>query len=130
MDMASSDVQNVDLVVNQGDCGTWLFTFNDSISGNAVDITGWTFNSEIRELYDSTSVLATMTFDMTGLDSNQVIMSLSAAPTKSLPIPDATSPGYFRVNKFTYDVKVTVEDGCIYSVQRGTVYLNPTVTKI
>lgn len=127
--MASEqDVATVNIETYQGRCGTWLFSFNDSLTGAAADISSWDFAAQIRDLYDSTNILATMTFDKTGLADNQVLMSLSAADTLALPIADATAPGNFRSLKFTYDVVATVDGGCNYTVQRGAVIHFGSVT--
>ena len=127
--MASSDVQNVDIVLNQGRTSNFLFSFNNSLTGVAVDVTDWEFSCEVRDLYDSESVLATGLFSALGLNTNQTMLTFDDSVTASLPLLEGTNPGYFRTNKFTYDVVATI-DGEPYSVQRGTVYFNPTVTEV
>jgi hypothetical protein len=127
--MATTDVQIVDIFITQGDCGSWLFTFTDTLTGDDIDVSAWEFSAQIRDLYDSAAVLLDFSFSSVGLDNNQVLMSATAADTMDLPISEGTNPGGFNVTRASYDVKAVVDDGCQYTIQRGVVFVTPTVTK-
>ncbi len=126
--MATTDVQTVNIDVNQGDCFNNLLSFFESNGTTPKDVSAWTFTSQIREEYDSEIVLATFSFSQAGYDTNQTLMSLTAAQTLSLPEKPSVQPGNKVINRLSYDLKAEI-DGCIYTIQQGTVFVNPTVTR-
>lgn len=111
-----------------GDCFDRLFTFTNS-TGSPIDVSGWVLSCQIRNVYDDPNILATGTFSNTDLATNQWALSFTSEDTAGLPVKESTGPGNFPTSKFTYDVRAVVTNGCEYTIQRGSVYLSPSVTK-
>lgn len=123
----TTDVQTVNLPIDQGASFQVTLSFFEADNITPLDVSTWTFESSIRQVYDNPIILANFTF--THLSSNQILMSLTPIQTDALPISPSTLPGVKNLNKLSYDVKATLLSGIIYMIQQGSVYVNPAVTQ-
>lgn len=78
-----------------------------NLAGVATNITGYTFEGEIRSQPDDT-VVANFVFTITNAIAGQVSMTLSAVTTEAL------TPG-----PYVYDVKMTRTDGFVIRILQG-----------
>ena len=93
-------VAEVPLCLVQGDTEAVRITFTDSL-GDPVDITAWTFLSQIRDDYvdDAPVLVEFLATHVPGGDLNVVELRLTAAETEGLP---RTEKDLYR-----WDVKAT-----------------------
>ncbi len=116
----------LDIEIKQGETFQRLLSFTDSLNA-PIDITSWTFAGQIRQTYSSTTILASFTFDNTGLPNNQIYMKLSAVQTSAITVPKASS--YERtITNYTYDVEAS-QPIVVERILQGTANISPEVTK-
>lgn len=94
----------------------------------AIDISAWTFRGQIREFPESSTTLASFSFDITDGPNGQVTASLSAAVTAAIPVPDSKSSSR-RVAKYAYDIEAVRADGSVIRLLEGIAEVSPEVTK-
>lgn len=115
------EVKIIDIPVIQGDCVQVLLEFFDPITGDPVDCSSWDFAGDVRDFYQSSTVLAEWAFSQVGYDTNQMLASLTATQTQALiPAPQIT-PGKYPVKKFDYSFKTNLDTDCWYTIQRGAI---------
>jgi len=125
---SNTNVQTVNLPVNQGDTVQFLLEFYQDDGVTTIDASSWELASEIRELYDSPIVLASFTFTQEGLLNYQWYMQLTQEQVDALPIAPSTSPGKKNINRLSYDLQATISESQIQMIMQGTVFVNPAVT--
>lgn len=118
-----------DLTIEQGATFLRTITLKDS-GGTEIDLTGWSIRGQIRVKQGAGSPLAT--FTGTILDqvsaTGQATISLTAAQTSALPVPEG-SPGV-RVNSaYLYDVEMVRPDTSVLRVLQGLATVVPEITR-
>ena len=119
----------LNLKIAQGATFLRTLTIQDS-SGNPINITGWTFDSEIKDRIGGT-LLGTFSFVILdqGTNLGQVTMNLTPAQTKALISgncpPDPCSNGQYN---FVYDMFLTTLAPFTYKALYGSVTVYPEVT--
>lgn len=106
-----------DLTIYQG--GTYEFTmrFKNS-NGTAIDVSGWTFASQLRTSYVATSTEAEAAFDMTSASIGEVTFILTDEDTEAM-----------SARKGVWDLEYEDEDGKVFKIFRGEYELLLEVTK-
>ena len=104
------------LVIDQGSTFSTDLTLNDE-DGNAIDLTNFTANSQIRKWYTSTNPVATFTTNINTTDSI-VTLSLTANQTSNL-----------QSGRYVYDCELTSLNGAVSRIVEGIVTVTPQVTK-
>ena len=84
-----------------------------------IDISGLTFNGQIRPSYDSSTLTATFTISIVTAASGIYKLQLADTVTKDI------SSG-----RYVYDVMMTLADSTIEVVHKGILTVNPRVTQL
>ena len=105
-----------DIIIDQGTTFSTVVTVTDD-SGNVVDLTGYTANSQIRKHHTSSSITKTFTIS-NGETNGQLTLTLDAANTAAMDS-----------GRYVYDVKVTSGSSVVSRVVEGLVTVNPNVTR-
>ena len=103
------------LIVDQGSAFSSTITVEDS-SGNAVNLTNYTYAGKIKKNYDSSTAVAFATPTTPGT-SGQITITLTDTQTKAI------EPG-----RYVYDVEITSNGGVTTRVLEGQVEVTPGVT--
>lgn len=104
----------LNLVIDQGSTFSATFDVKDD-SGNAIDLSNYTANSQIRKHYTSTSYTP---FTVSANSSGSIVLSLNANTTSSL------TPG-----RYVYDVVIVSNTSVHTRVAEGIATVTPRVTK-
>jgi len=105
-----------DIIIDQGTTFSTVVTVTDD-SGNVIDLTGYTANSQIRKHHTSSSITKTFTI-VSGGTNGQLTLSLPYSNTAAM-----------SAGRYVYDVEV-VSGGDVRSrVVEGVVTVNPEVTR-
>jgi hypothetical protein len=115
----------LDFLIEQGATFKRTITLKDE-DGVALNISGWTFEGQIRKKYDSPSILAP--FTCTNIGSGQFTIELSHAITAALPVTPA-SDNARSLTSYSYDIEATKADSTKDRILEGKVNVSPEVTK-
>ncbi len=112
-----------DLYIEQGATFEKVITWKDS-SGNAISLTGYTVDMNIRETYDSTTVIA----EYGGTPLINIVLG-GTAGTISITISDTVTAD-FTFESAVYDLKLTeTSSGKVTRLLEGEVFLSKRVTQ-
>lgn len=126
---------NYDLRIDQGSDFSMTLTFKDTES-NKINLTGFTFDGQIRSQFSNPTVIAEFDFDILDQDNpltlGQLRVSLpgstsTAIVVPSLPLtPNSTSR---PVTRFIYDIESEFA-GVKKRWMQGAINLSPEVTRV
>ena len=106
-----------ELTLEQG--ATFSTTINvEDTNGVAVNLSGYTANSQIRKSYYSTTANS-FTATVTGTANGEITISMTAANTANL------NPG-----RYLYDLLITAPDATKTRVVEGIIVVSPSITKV
>lgn len=110
----------------QGDTYRLRLRFKDD-AGDAIDITDWVFNAQVRANYDDTAVMGQFTYDIEDQTQAEtkgyVTLVLTDDQTTDIPVAVLPDPsGYF-------DVEVTFPDGDVRTYVSGKVTAKAQVSR-
>lgn len=105
-----------ELVIEQG--ATFSTTLNvEDTAGSAIDLTGYTAESQMRKSYYSSSA-TTINAEVTGTSNGEVTISMTAPNTANV-----------TAGRYVYDVKITSPSNEVTRVVEGIVTVLPSVTR-
>jgi hypothetical protein len=107
-----------DIEVEQGVDRTIAITLKDQATGNAIDVTGWTFQMQIREKFSSTTILYSPTITITNAAAGQIAITLTNTATAALP-----------VKALVYDLEGRRPDLTRIRILKGACIVDPEVTR-
>jgi len=97
-----------------------VFTLEDGTSNSVLNLTNYTFKSQMRKHPGATSGVTTFTSSIYGNAANgQVKLGLTTSQTANL-----------KDGRYVYDVELTLSDSTVEKVHYGVVTVHPEVTKI
>jgi hypothetical protein len=67
------------ITLYRGDTRTWSLAFTEDDETTPVDVSSFTFEAQVRETFDSSSVLLTLTVDDADADTGVLVLTLPAA---------------------------------------------------
>jgi hypothetical protein len=102
------------IVIDQGTNFVTQINLNDS-SGNPVDLSSYTINSQIRKTYNSISAYS---FTASANSSGVIVLQLTGNTSASIP-----------AGRYLYDVKATDNYGNASRIMEGQVTINPQVSR-
>ena len=106
-----------ELTLEQG--ATFSTTINvEDTNGVAVNLSGYTANSQIRKSYYSTTANS-FTATVTGTANGEITISMTAANTANL------NPG-----RYLYDLLITAPNTTKTRVVEGIIVVSPSITKV
>jgi hypothetical protein len=122
---------SVDLTIEQGATFVVALNFNgpedqDGDTGTPIDVSEWVFAGQIKSNYSSPIDIQDFTFNV-GLETNQILMSLTAAQTAALPVR-STQNYQITPSFYSYDVFATRPDTTVLKIIFGSIILIPQVT--
>lgn len=107
----------VELNIDQGTTfETSLDLTNDD--GSTMNVTSYTFLSQIRKSYFSNTVTANITTTIVNAAAGNVKMSMTAANTANI-----------KAGRYLYDLKMTSPSGVTTRVIEGIITISPQVSK-
>lgn len=108
----------VELVVDQGTTFNNVINITDDVTNAAVNISGYSFESQVRRSYYSANITANIVCTITNASNGEVTMSISASNTANI------KPG-----RYVFDVKSTDSFDVVNRILEGIITINPSVTK-
>lgn len=107
----------VELTLDQGT------TFETSVSlanddQTAINVTGYSFSSQIRKSYYSTNAVANLTVTVVDASTGNVKLSMTAANTANV-----------KAGRYLYDLLMTDTGGIKTRVIEGVITVTPQVTR-
>ena len=119
-----------DFNIEQGATFGPVLTFKTSLSV-AIDLTGCVFRGQIRKTATSTTVLATLNFQLfnQSTDAGKVKVFLTAAETSAIPVRSDASPTR-STTLYAYDIERILSDGVtVERVLEGVIKVSPEATR-
>jgi hypothetical protein len=107
-----------DIEVEQGVDRTIAITLKDQSTGLAINVTGWTFQMQIREKYSSTTVLYSPTINIVSAVAGQIAIVMTDTATSALP-----------VKALVYDLEALRPDTTRIRILKGACIVDPEVTR-
>lgn len=107
-----------ELEIEQGVDRVIQITLKDKATELPVNITGWTFQMQIREKYTSPSVLYSPTISIINAVGGVIQISLTATETSALP-----------VKPLVYDLEATKPDTKKIRIIKGPAIVDAEVTR-
>tara|TARA_B100000287_G_scaffold329767_1_gene314313 strand:- start:936 stop:1271 length:336 start_codon:yes stop_codon:yes gene_type:complete len=103
--------------VDQGSDFFSVITVED-ITGNVVDLTGYSAAGQVRKTYASNTIAATFGASITQPTLGKISLTLPATTTSAM-----------KAGRFVYDVEITSSGGTVSRVIEGQVEVLPGVTR-
>ena len=113
----SCNTKTYTFIVNQGADESRLITLVSDSTDLPINITGYTFESEIKFNYSDVNVVTTITCTIVDAIEGKFRISLSAAQTTSM-----------LAGEYVYDIKMTTNSNVISRVLQGQLIVSPEVT--
>lgn len=108
----------VELILDQGTTFNNIINITDDVTNASVNISGYSFESQVRRSYYSQSISANIICTITNAANGEVTMSMSASNTANI------KPG-----RYVFDVKSTDATNTVTRILEGIITINPMVTK-
>ena len=103
------------LVIDQGTSFSVIIGYDD-LSGNPVDLTGYTARSQMRKSYYSSNAI-TFTANVSSAIDGEITLSMTAAESANV-----------KAGRYLYDVEIT-SGNTVIRVVEGIVTVMPEITK-
>jgi hypothetical protein len=107
-----------ELEIEQGVDRVIKITLKDKLTELPIDITGWSFQMQIREKYTSASVLYSPSIAITSAIGGEIQITLTATATSALP-----------VKPLVYDLEGTRPDTKKIRILKGPAIVDAEVTR-
>lgn len=115
-----------DMYINQGENYAIQLVIKDQ-AGDPIDITGDTFEGQIRDKYDASSIAATFVFE-NGPSTGSLFVKLSSEATGDIPCAPGTMQNKRPVTEFVYDIE-RHSSGAVTRILEGSAFVSPEVTR-
>jgi len=123
----SDKVKSYDISLCQGSDYKLIINLKDQTTGLPIDITGWTFASDIKKTISTTTIEASFTFLITDAVNGVVEMSLDNATSSALLLPKQDKNIRTTID-YAYDVERVDSLGDKQRFMQGLVKISPEVT--
>lgn len=117
----------LDILIEQGASFSKQFTLKDG-NGTAIDITGYTFRSQIRKTYSDPGTVASFTCAIVTAASGIFSISLTAVETAALQVPKASGAKKTLV-QCAWDLEAVKPDTTVLRIAEGIASISPEVTR-
>lgn len=108
----------IELVIDQGTTFNNIINITDDVTNAAVNVSGYSFESQIRRSYYSANITANITCSISNAANGEVTMNMTAANTANI------KPG-----RYVFDVKSTDTFNVVNRILEGIITINPSVTR-
>lgn len=118
------------IMLNKGDDFELQITVKDA-TGNAIDLTGYTYYGQIRSSFDAELPVATFVCTIANQNTDKGLVYIRLPHGQSSEIPVLGSKGNNRrpTTEYIYDIEETTQGGIISRIMEGTVTVSPNVTR-
>lgn len=106
-----------ELIIDQGTTFNTIITIADETTGEAVNVAGYSFASQVRKSYYSVNATANMICTVNDAANGNLSISMSNTTTGGI------SPG-----RYVYDVRMADTNGNVTRVVEGIITITPQVT--
>jgi hypothetical protein len=106
-----------ELIIDQGTTFNTIITIADETSGLALNVSGYSFASQVRKSYYSVNATADIVCTIT--DSANGVLAISMSNT----VTGGIAPG-----RYVYDVRMADNNGNVTRVVEGIMTITPQVT--
>ena len=107
-----------ELIIDQGTTFSNIINITDDVTNAAVNVSGYSFESQVRRSYYSANITANIVCTITNASNGEVTMSMSSSNTANI------KPG-----RYVFDVKSTNTSNTVSRILEGIITINPSVTK-
>jgi hypothetical protein len=108
----------IELVIDQGTTFNNIINITDDVTNAAVNVSGYSFESQIRRSYYSANITANIVCTITNAANGEVTMNMTAANTANI------KPG-----RYVFDVKSIDTFDVVNRILEGIITINPSVTR-
>jgi hypothetical protein len=116
--------EELNLVVVQGASLRLRFTMTNSVGGAPVNLSGITFQSQVRKSRSSSQVVLTLNFVVSNVLTGEYALNLTAAETAAMAVSEDPNQ-----NKYVWDMRMTDSTGLITPLYYGVFEIFPSVTR-
>jgi hypothetical protein len=110
----------LNLLIKQGTSWGWEWDILDPNTGDPLDLTDWTVKGQVRESFDSPSVL----YEWSTEAGNAIV---STGKVEVVVNPDVSAAWTWRVGR--YDIELTNPAGKVARISQGSVKVSREVTR-
>ena len=97
---------------------TFIRSLSLQENGSAMNLAGYSVASQMRSTHDSSTVVGTISANVTNASAGQLTLSMTASAT-----------GGIEEGIYVYDVEITASSGAVNRILQGRVTLTPQVTR-
>lgn len=108
----------VELFLDQGTDQNFTITLTDDTTGNAVNLQGYSANSQMRTSYVTANAAAIFTVTFTDIPNGNVTLSMNASTTSNIP-----------AGKYLFDLKLISPANTVTRPIEGIVIVTPSISK-
>lgn len=108
----------VELYLDQGTTFNNVINITDDITNAAVNISGYSAESQIRRSYYSSNISANITCTITDAANGELTMSMTAANTANI-----------KAGRYVFDLKIVDTSNITSRILEGIINVTPQVTK-
>lgn len=108
----------VELYLDQGTTFNNVINITDDITNAAVNISGYSAESQIRRSYYSSNISANITCTVTDAANGELTMSMTAANTANI-----------KAGRYVFDLKIVDTSNITSRILEGIINVTPQVTK-
>lgn len=112
-----------DFTIEQGTTFTQDFVWKDSVTNTAINITGYTCRMQIRDTVTTITVLMDL-----NTANNRLKVTNGATGTFTLALTDAETTA-LTWTKGVYDIELVSGGGVVTRVLKGSITIDPEVTR-
>lgn len=106
-----------ELIVDKGTDFNAIITISDDITGDTLNVSGYTFSSQIRKSPYSANATASMVCVINNAATGNVSLTMGANVTSNI------NPG-----RYMFDMKMTNTFGTVTRVVEGIITITPSIT--
>lgn len=108
----------VEFYLDQGTTFNNVINITDDITNAAVNISGYSAESQIRRSYYSSNISANITCTVTDAANGELTMSMTAANTANI-----------KAGRYVFDLKIVDTSNITSRILEGIINVTPQVTK-
>lgn len=108
----------VEFYLDQGTTFNNVINITDDITNAAVNISGYSAESQIRRSYYSSNISANITCTITDAANGELTMSMTAANTANI-----------KAGRYVFDLKIVDTSNITSRILEGIINVTPQVTK-
>jgi hypothetical protein len=109
----------VELYLDQGTTFNSNVTLTDDTTNAPLNITGYTFRSQMRRSYYSANATATITCSIVNAGAGEISMNLSANTTSNI-----------KAGRYLFDLEAVDTIGSVTRVLEGIITVTPEITRL